>query len=476
MNLNYDRLKAKQEHGGNHWTSYSDLFLVLSVVFLLLYVVSNIRSGGVTISAQTQITAAKQEVAEYKERLQVYEGAKDYYLQTGASDNEKKIYNEVMNKLSLLQADATEKRAAAEKDVAEAKAKEEELNRYQALVKNIVSENMIAHNEVKTRDSLLAQKDQAIVQRDQHMNELSKTIALRESEINDNNAKIEEIQEKLKKKIHDLNWADRQTKRSKLQHEEEVAQLKAESEESIKHLQAKNLKDLAEKQATYEASIAQMQSEHERVMAEEQKDFDQKLSVLNITADEKIAKAHQHERELEGRNQEYQTKLVGLNTELNSTRKSIQTLEGKYKGKVESLQAKLGERKLVAKMIQGAMAKIGSAEIDGETGDVMLRFNDEYFDKNSAKLKPNMIKTLEEFFPAYAKTLFEDPKIGNKIASIEIVGFSSPTYKGRYVDPDSLRKEDRKAVDYNMDLSYRRAKAIFTHAFDSQKMRFKFQE
>ena len=43
MSLDYDKIKKKEE--ANQWTSNSDLFMVLSVVFLLLYVVSSLRNG-----------------------------------------------------------------------------------------------------------------------------------------------------------------------------------------------------------------------------------------------------------------------------------------------------------------------------------------------------------------------------------------------------------------------------------------------
>ena len=37
MSFDYDRFKAKEDNG-SYWASYSDLFMVLSLVFLLLYV------------------------------------------------------------------------------------------------------------------------------------------------------------------------------------------------------------------------------------------------------------------------------------------------------------------------------------------------------------------------------------------------------------------------------------------------------
>jgi hypothetical protein len=58
---------------------------------------------------------------------------------------------------------------------------------------------------------------------------------------------------------------------------------------------------------------------------------------------------------------------------------------------------------------------------------------------------------------------------------VEIVGFSSPTYQGKYVDPSSLDEGARAAVNYNLDLSYRRARSIFQYIFNTDSMSFQHQ-
>ena len=87
-----------------------------------------------------------------------------------------------------------------------------------------------------------------------------------------------------------------------------------------------------------------------------------------------------------------------------------------------------------------------------------------------------MRKILEQAVPVYSSSLFENTKIAEKISNVEIVGFASPTFKGKYIDPKSLNPEDRAAVNYNLDLSYNRARAIFNHVFDQNKMQFKHQQ
>jgi hypothetical protein len=87
-----------------------------------------------------------------------------------------------------------------------------------------------------------------------------------------------------------------------------------------------------------------------------------------------------------------------------------------------------------------------------------------------------METTLKKFMPGYSSSLFKDPKIANNIENVEIVGFASSTYKGRYVPPDSLDPKDREAIEYNMKLSSQRANAIFSHIVDTKKMSFEHQK
>jgi len=113
--------------------------------------------------------------------------------------------------------------------------------------------------------------------------------------------------------------------------------------------------------------------------------------------------------------------------------------------------------------------------IDGKTDDMTLAFGKKYFNTNSSDLKPNMITTLQKFMPGYSKSLFSDDKIAQNIDNVEIVGFASSTFKGKYVPPDSLKPEDREAINYNLKLSFNRANAIFKHIFDTKKMSFEHQ-
>lgn len=113
------------------------------------------------------------------------------------------------------------------------------------------------------------------------------------------------------------------------------------------------------------------------------------------------------------------------------------------------------------------------ASVDG-TGTVTLRFR-ENFDYDSSALKPTMEEDIRRLFPVYARTLFETQGVQGKVQNVELVGFASPTYRGQYVNPASLSPTARQAINYNLDLSYRRARSIFRYAFDTAQLKYPYQ-
>jgi outer membrane protein OmpA-like peptidoglycan-associated protein len=190
--------------------------------------------------------------------------------------------------------------------------------------------------------------------------------------------------------------------------------------------------------------------------------------------------------------------LEKTNKDLAEASKNVSELQGKYTGalgqvneisgkyaqasqKVSKLSSDLARaeenlnaKKKLAQNIKNAFAAKGiKADVDEKSGDVLLSFGEEYFDTGRAVLKPGMKKVLEQTVPAYSKSLFQNKDISSKISNIEIIGFSSPTYKGKYIDPTKLSAEDRGAVNYNLDLSYQRARSIFDHVYSQMTFEHK---
>jgi outer membrane protein OmpA-like peptidoglycan-associated protein len=200
--------------------------------------------------------------------------------------------------------------------------------------------------------------------------------------------------------------------------------------------------------------MAGLKSSFSEQQGKERAAFNQQLGKLKLGAAER-----------ERREAEFKAKALQKEKDLNKQMSGLQS-------QLEKAQAEIEARQSVAKEIKKQFASAGiKAEINDETGEVLLDFGQSYFDNNSAQLKQEMKSVIEKAIPAYAKSLFGNAKIADKVSGVEIIGFASPTYKGRFVDPESGNKQDQDALKYNMDLSYSRAKSIFNYIVDNQKSR-----
>src|SRR5262245_1846993 len=103
------------------WTSYSDLFLGLSVIFLLLYVTASLRQGTDGVRQALENKQLAKQNADLKEQLKVYNSLKNHYMEDQASNDEQQTYEMLMKQLDLLQDQASD-----EKDKLQAQAKENE--------------------------------------------------------------------------------------------------------------------------------------------------------------------------------------------------------------------------------------------------------------------------------------------------------------------------------------------------------------
>ena len=167
-----------------------------------------------------------------------------------------------------------------------------------------------------------------------------------------------------------------------------------------------------------------------------------------------------------------QQRLKKAEDELARAQATLADASGDLKKAVELAQ----RRKDLAKRIQDNFKDHGVvAEVDDETGDVILDFGEDYFETDSHQLKRGMERTIRKAIPVYAESLFGSEMLASLISSVEIIGFASATYGGKPVNPTGLSIDNRTAINYNLDLSYKRARSIFEYVFDTDKIRFDYQ-
>jgi outer membrane protein OmpA-like peptidoglycan-associated protein len=209
----------------------------------------------------------------------------------------------------------------------------------------------------------------------------------------------------------------------------------------------------------YQGQIKGLQDAHAAGLAKEKAAFEAKLAAANMGAAEKAAQLAEFNRQAKEKSDALGKEISGL------------------KGELAEAQAKADARAKLSREIAQALKAAGvQADVNPNTGDVTISFGGDYFDSGSSALKPTMASVLQKFVPKYSESLFKDPKIASKITSVDIVGFASPTYQNKYIDPQSLDPEDQKAAKYNLDLSYKRARSIFDYMFDTKKINYKNQK
>lgn len=559
MSWDYHKLSENSNHQQDMWPAASDLFMMLSTIFLLLFVVSSLRNGAETIKSQVEYQQMMVEAQDYQEQNRIYNTLKDNYLETKASQEEQQLYTELMGKLSLLQDEAGQEKRRLTKEAQENKAKEVALNQYQQVIRNIINANMLAKANLQEKDSVIDQKRRSLAEANREIKDKDRELAVKEDKISrismtidrnqeqlarrekevdllrreiqqrkialdEKNAEINKTQGQLQSKISQLqsNEKDRSKLSEKIEQmrlastqridqlkkerdelegslgsaSEELSGLKGELKKAATTIELtekeknKLLGDLEKASADFKNQIDGLKSGFAKDLQGEKAKLNGQLQAAKATAAEKAAAEAAYKKKADDLGHELNNKVAGLQAKIKQAEDSIEKNKKEkddYKKYIDSLEkekeglaqvAKESQdrekaRKQIADRMRQGLAKAGiDAVVDPRTGDVTLSFGEDYFETDSADLKASMIQTLKKFIPLYANNLFEDPRIAPKIQSVEIVGFASPTYRGKYVDPQSLSVKDREAVNYNLDLSYRRAKSIFEYIFDVDKMKY----
>lgn len=517
MSFNYQ--KNKEGHSqDSFWTSYSDLFLGLSTIFLLLYVISSLRTSTDAIRSQVENQKLSMQVDELKGQLQMYENVKNQYMNNAPKD-EVQEYQELMDKLTLLQEDAKTEKDKLIEQALENDTKVKALNKYQQMVRNVMNANKMAKSKIVNRDDLIKDQDEEIETKKGEITELQKDVQQKKALIADGERKIDEANNYLKQKTAELKQAFRTNKITKERYNMRLAQVKAENDKRVNQLAMANEKyteqleqtagqlkqasaqlaatneqlsqtnnqlaatqgvlaqkegevrglngQLAKQAAEGREKMAALQAGYAAEKARDKAAFDAEIGRNKaMGAAERARREGEFKAAMAAKEKEYGGKMAALGGQLKDT-----------EGQLAKARSELEARRAVADEVKKGFAKAGvKADIDMETGDVVLDFGQAYFDSDSDHLKNEMKNVLEKAMPIYSKSLFGNPKISDKITAVEIVGFASPTYKGRFIDPKSQKTEDKQAIKYNMDLSYRRANAIFGYVLDDNNMRFDHQK
>lgn len=519
--MSFDYSKNKQGHNSDSfWTSYSDLFLGLSTIFLLLYVTSSLRTGTDAIKQQVDNRKLAMENEELKSQLKMYEAVKQNYMEKEATKSEAQEYQELMDKLTLLEEDAKDERDKLAKQSLENDRKSAALNKYQQMVRNIINANKLQKSKVIARNDLIEEQDVTIDRQKKDIKSLEGDVEQKKQQIAENQQQINSARASLAKRKKDLLAAYKANELTKAAYEEKLRQTQEAGVQKIEALKAvnkdfsnqlsqlsselkgtqvalKNQKQESE-QLTQKLGAAEgvaqglrskmsaLRSAHNKELAAAQAAFDAEVAKGQMDAAERARREGELKANAARKEAELNGKLEGLSGQLKETEGKLAHTQGRLastegllrdtSGALAKAKEETDARRGIAREIKKGFAAAGiKADVDMQTGEVVLDFGNNYFESDSANLKDAMKDIIERAMPVYSKSLFGNPKVADKISAVEVVGFASPTYKGRFVDPNSSKSDDKAALKYNMDLSYRRANSIFNYLletngqFDHQK-------
>lgn len=422
MSFDYDKLKSKQDDN-TYWASTSDLFMVMSILFLLLYVVAGLNTTTYSIQKNKEFKRVMELNADLKQQLETYNTVQKDYLKKQASKDEVEVYQNLMGQLDLLQDKSKQEKEDLRKQANENEKKEQALNHYQQLIRNIINSNMLAKTTIQRRDKQIKEVQSEITELETKFKDVADNLKKAKSNLAEKERKLAAENRKKEMLVNEI-------QKTKEQFEKELDEVKNKQKDQAK----------AEREA-FEKKIKKQQ--------------------MSAKAREEAMKKFQSEQSVK-----YNEQVKNLTAQVEKNKKEL-----------NQAQARINARKNLAERIKQNFQGAGiRAEVNGETGDVVLHFDGEYFDTGKYDLKPKMKKILKESMPVYAKSLFQDPKVADKISYVEIVGFASPTYQGKYIDPQSMEEQDRKAIKYNLDLSYKRARSIFENIFDKKEISFEQQQ
>ncbi len=296
--------------------------------------------------------------------------------------------------------------------------------------------------------------------------------------------KEQELEQKVRSLNHKFDEAERKLMNEKSGVEGELEKLKA-AKTAAEIAYRKKLIDRENK--IMKLSTTANRAQREGDLLKKEKDLLAKENASLLSLQQKVASKNQELALLRDKlsNNLYKLKSKVLDKEadlaklkmeknaLEKQKKIIEKQKDEISKKAKTISKNMKVRRKLAKQLSKAFKKMKlPAYVNLKTSEVVIPFKNAYFDFGQFALNYKIKKILRDILPVFSATLFKELDVKNDVKSLEMVGYSSPIYKGRIVHGTNLEEE---GLRFNVDLSYKRAKAIFNYVFDSNSFKFNHQ-
>ncbi|MBI3556657.1 MAG: hypothetical protein HY074_10375 [Deltaproteobacteria bacterium] len=307
--------------------------MMLSIVFLLMFVASSLRNGSAGFQQQQEYKRLVQKAEDLEQQIKAYNTLKDEALKRQTSQTEQDVYKKLMDRLDLLKDDAHNEKTALQKKAKENEEKEFALNQYQQLIRNIINANVLANTQINRRDLIIVSKDATIEEKKQKIAEMERVVA-------DNQAQIQSINQQLDTKIVQLTAEQQRSQSSKAELQQRIALLRKQTDEKVRSLQSKS-QDISNELTLVRGTL--MQTETRLTAAQtENTNLAQKLESDSRRYKAELASLEsQHKAKLAAERAAFENGLKNQRLSAALRAKKLQAFLANEKGKATALEGRL---------------------------------------------------------------------------------------------------------------------------------------
>jgi hypothetical protein len=493
--------QTKNGESVNFWTSYSDLLLGLSIIFLVLFFFATVRSG-----VQQQAVVKRTE---------------DYMSgKVSLEENQQSKIRQEKLKRELIEIET--KKAALLGQSRELALMASDINHHQGLVQELIQDVNVRNDSLERSVKNVTELKSILKSKDLEINHLEQTLTASEERTKSvgehHLAKLAELQEnhlresnELKRKLAlALNrsfLADDRVKEVEASMEKQVGQLKTSIQDLTQNLQSEK-----QEKNNLEKNIAMLMDEkvkeNERIRGslkasnaalEMEKGESQRLrSQLGQLMSQLNQTKKNYENQLVSRDGEMFSNFITLHgnkQECDILAQKNKTLVGQIKHLQEDqdselsrlrvdcnrLKADASQRELSAENAKkyqarelaskhGIAPKPSLHPVKEEIETVLAAHSVNTLEIDEYKLNGHAKGTLSKFLIDIFNKVNKDPQVDKSRVRVFITGHSSPKYFGRYVPEGDPAYQ--KSLNYNQELSEKRAQETSKFIFSNEIQSF----
>ncbi|MBI2518952.1 MAG: hypothetical protein HYV97_00980 [Bdellovibrio sp.] len=502
--------KSSEKEDGSVWTSYSDMFTTMAVIFLVMFVFALLRSGINTLQTVQQKKEHEEFVKGQVPDKVIKENDKRRQ-KLEQSVQEMQQYQDIIT-TKMVELNQFSKKMQDHRQVVEKLLKDQETK--EVVIKNLNVTLAKKDQEFHSTLALVRQMEQERKQNEREMKEIQ--VAMKK--VQDARTKLEqELETSKQRMVEAKNRQQKELEQTKAKLAETQKMAKTTQMERDKFFQ--EAKTNERRNATYKKDIEWLQSmvgnlekkgreamQAEYAHAQKEAQMGGRITALERSLghekfrsgglESRLGEATGRAKELGGRVGQLEKDNQGLQQNNSRQQKELTDLTAKLvkldqqektcaENKRELIAqnrefrdrlGKLGKgladfrkslRGRIANRIADKLANSGvNVIVDKETGKLIMRMEGDFtFERDSSILRPEAKEALKRVVPRYTQALLGDVRLASKIESVAFVGHASPEYKKTFVDPLGGEQD---AYTYNLTLSTDRAREIVKYIFSEE--------